>query len=224
MSQTFDPPGSDLVRALRVRLSGLVPKVSTTLLELRNHSSSLRHSIVSHWTSPLSRTVLSLTLAQDPRPTSHGRATSAAFCELDYSKTDRSIKPSNRLKGPSDSFAVVSWSLILAVLSTHISIPYARRFRRPLFELSYPNGNGEYLQGSEDALFVLGWLVLMTAIRATIIEGVYQLVTWLHLMAHKERMRFAEQGFLLVYYGTSFALGMVRKANTLSYCPLLLTI
>lgn len=95
----------------------------------------------------------------------------------------------------------------------HTCVPYARRFTRPLFELSYPNSDGHYLQGSEDALFVLGWLVLMTAIRASIIEGVYQFVTWFRVMSHKARMRFAEQGFLLVYYGTSFSLGMVRKNN-----------
>ena len=58
-------------------------------------------------------------------------------------------------------------------------------------------------------MFVLGWLVLMTAIRATIIEGVYEVVTRLRVMSRKASMRFAEQGFLLIYYSISFPLGMV---------------
>lgn len=92
----------------------------------------------------------------------------------------------------------------------HTFVPSARRYTQLFYELPYYDVNGQYLQGSDDALFVLGWLVMVTAVRATIIEGVYQFVTWLRLMPHKACMRFAEQAFLLVYYGTSFSLGMVR--------------
>lgn len=89
-----------------------------------------------------------------------------------------------------------------------------RRYTRLFYELPYPDGEGQHVQGSDDGLFVLGWLVLMTALRATIIEGVYQFVTWLRIMSHKARMRFAEQAFLLLYYGTSFALGMVCSVHS----------
>ena len=50
----------------------------------------------------------------------------------------------------------------------------------------------------------------MTAIRATLIEGVYQATAWSGIMSKNSCMRFAEQGFLLFYDGTSFTVGMVR--------------
>ena len=99
--------------------------------------------------------------------------------------------------------------MILAVASVHSFIPVVRPYTKPLYRLSYPVGNGQYLQGSADTSFVLGWLVLISAIRATIIEGVYQFVTKYQIIARKTRMRFAEQGFLLLYAGASFSIGMV---------------
>ena len=108
---------------------------------------------------------------------------------------------------------MVSASLILAALSIHTFVPSARRYTQQFYELPYPDIEGQYLQGADDALFVLGWLIMLTAIRATIIESTYQYVIWLRVMSRKECMRFAEQAFLLVYDGTSFSLGMVRSAR-----------
>lgn len=105
---------------------------------------------------------------------------------------------------------MVSASLILVALSIHTVVPSARRYTRQFYELPYPDVEGQYLQGADDALFVFGWLVMITATRAAIIEGTYQYVTWLRVMSHKACMRFAEQAFLVVYDGTSFSLGMVR--------------
>ena len=105
---------------------------------------------------------------------------------------------------------MVSASIVLAALSIHTIVPSARRYTQPFYELPYPDVEGQYVQGADDALFVLGWLVMVTAIRAAIIEGTYQYITWLRVMSRKDCMRFAEQAFLLVYYGTSFSLGMVR--------------
>lgn len=111
-----------------------------------------------------------------------------------------------------DCHTAVSWSLILAVASIHSLIVPARRYTEFFYQLPYSIGEGWYLQGADDALFVLGWLVLMTAIRATVIEGLYQLVTYFHLISKKNGMRFAEQGFLLLYSGTSFTVGMVGSS------------
>ena len=118
--------------------------------------------------------------------------------------------PSRCLPNQSNILSVVSCSLILSVIIIHSLVPSVRSYTRLFYELPYAQGNGQYVQGSEDALFVLGWLVLMTAIRATIIECVYEIVTRLRLMSRKASMRFAEQGFLLIYYVTSFSIGMVR--------------
>ena len=105
---------------------------------------------------------------------------------------------------------MVSWSLILSLAAIHSLVPPVRPYTRLFYELPYAQGNGQYVQGWEDALFVLGWLVLMTAIRATIIECLYEFVTRLRIMSRKASMRFAEQGFLLIYDSTSFSMGMVR--------------
>ena len=105
--------------------------------------------------------------------------------------------------------AAVSWTIILAVASIHSLIPPARPFTQHFIQLPYYVGGGWYLQGADDALFILGWLILMTAIRASTIEGIYQFVTRFRLVSRKQRMRFAEQGFLLLYSGTSFSVGMV---------------
>ena len=92
----------------------------------------------------------------------------------------------------------------------HSLVPLVRPYTTLFYKLPYAQGNGQYVQGSEDALFVLGWLVLMTAIRATVIECLYEFVTRLRVMSRKASMRFAEQGFLLIYDFTSFSMGMVR--------------
>lgn len=92
----------------------------------------------------------------------------------------------------------------------HSLFPIVRPYTTPLYQLPYAQGNGRYVQGSEDALFVLGSLVLMTAIRATIIECLFGFVTRLRVMSRKASMRFAEQGWLLIYYFISFPMGMVR--------------
>ena len=57
----------------------------------------------------------------------------------------------------------------------------------------------------------------MTAIRATIIEGTYEFVNRLHVMPRNASMRFAEQGFLLIYDFTSFSMGMVCTSSSPLY-------
>ncbi|CAF9936337.1 MAG: sphingosine N-acyltransferase lag1 [Alectoria fallacina] len=115
---------------------------------------------------------------------------------------------SNVPKQRIDQVQVISWSLILSVATIHSLVPLVRPYTTLFYELPYAQGNGQYVQGSKDALFVLGWLVLMTAIRATVIECLYEFVTRLRVMSRKASMRFAEQGFLLVYDFTSFSMGM----------------
>lgn len=111
----------------------------------------------------------------------------------------------------------VSWSLILAATSLHSLFPSVRPYTQSLCKLPYPDGEGQYLQGSDDALFVLGWLVLMTALRATMIEGVDYAAAWLGL-SKKDRLRFAEQAYLMFYDGTSFSIGMVCSTRVSLPC------
>jgi very-long-chain ceramide synthase len=106
---------------------------------------------------------------------------------------------------------VVSGSVILTVAAVHLFFPLARPYTKQFFQLSYHEANGVYVQGIDDACFVLGWLVLLTGLRATIIAGVYQFTTQYRLIQGKARVRFAEQSWLLFYSGLSFSLGMVSN-------------
>ncbi|MCJ1400857.1 sphingosine N-acyltransferase lag1 [Xylographa trunciseda] len=103
---------------------------------------------------------------------------------------------------------VVSYSLIIAAASIHALSPSTRPYTELLYRLPYLESNGQYLQGADDAFFVLGWLVMLTALRATVITSVYRIVTRYRLVSGKARVRFAEQSWLLLYYGLSFTLGM----------------
>ncbi|MCJ1384016.1 sphingosine N-acyltransferase lag1 [Xylographa soralifera] len=103
---------------------------------------------------------------------------------------------------------VVSCGLIVAAASIHALSPSARPYTELLYLLPYPETNGQYLQGADDAFFVLGWLVMLTALRAIVIASVHQIVTRYRLVSGKARTRFAEQSWLLFYYGLSFTLGM----------------
>ena len=107
--------------------------------------------------------------------------------------------------------AEASCYLILIVAAVHVLIPPAKRYTRLFYQLPYYEAPGQYLQGADDIFFVLGWLVLLTAMRASIIASVHQIVTRYRLMSGKACVRFSEQGWLFVYYGLSFSMGMVSN-------------
>ena len=112
---------------------------------------------------------------------------------------------------------MVSCALIVAAASIHALSPSTRPYTGLLYQLPYLDTNGQYLQGVDDAFFVLGWLVMLTALRAIVIASVHQTVTRYRLVSGKARTRFAEQSWLLFYYGLSFPLGMVNERYCL--CP-----
>ncbi|KAF2084886.1 longevity assurance proteins LAG1/LAC1 [Saccharata proteae CBS 121410] len=101
-------------------------------------------------------------------------------------------------------------NLILLLALTHICFPRARRRTRRFFELSYYDASsGTYTQGWDDLPFVGLWIVIFTALRATVMD--YVLIPLARLggiQKPKARVRFAEQGWLLIYYCVFFTLGM----------------
>ena len=109
--------------------------------------------------------------------------------------------------------AVVSGTIILAVAAVHVFFPVARPYSKLFYQLPYRQTNGQYVQGIADAIFVSGWLVLLTGLRASIIGGVQQLTARYRLLPSKTRVRFSEQSWLLFYDGLSFSLGMVGKLS-----------
>ncbi|MCJ1354040.1 MAG: sphingosine N-acyltransferase lag1 [Icmadophila ericetorum] len=102
----------------------------------------------------------------------------------------------------------ISGCLILPVIAIHTLFPSARPHTKLLYQLPYYEAPGRYSQGFNDVFFVLGWLVLLTNIRAVIIASLYELIRRFRLVPSKARTRFAEQGWLLFYDGISFSMGM----------------
>ena len=86
----------------------------------------------------------------------------------------------------------------------------ARALTRPFFELSYYNPSTEtYVQGWDDLYFVIGWIVIFTAARAVAIDRLFIPIARQAGLKRKACIRFAEQGWLLLYYGVFWTLGMV---------------
>jgi acyl-CoA-dependent ceramide synthase len=102
-------------------------------------------------------------------------------------------------------------NLLLLLALTHLCFPKARQQTRRFFETSYYNSeSGRYASGWDDAYLVAFWIVLFTAIRASVIDFV--LIPFgrrAGIEKQKDLTRFAEQGWLLVYYILFVPLGMV---------------
>jgi acyl-CoA-dependent ceramide synthase len=104
----------------------------------------------------------------------------------------------------------VASALILGVLSLDTLSPPSRIYTRKFLNLSYPTEtSGVYRQGPDDLYFVLAWVVNFTALRAISIEWVLQPLAESIRVVQKNRLRVAEQGWLVIYYGTFWGLGMV---------------
>jgi len=106
---------------------------------------------------------------------------------------------------------VVLGNLIVAVATIHTLLPFARQYTRLFYTLPYYQGEGRYLQGPDDVFFVSGSLVFLTLARAALIEGISLSIARYGHICRKARTRLAEQSWLLVYDGLSFAGGMVWR-------------
>ncbi|KAI9696373.1 MAG: sphingosine N-acyltransferase lag1 [Candelina mexicana] len=101
-------------------------------------------------------------------------------------------------------------NLLLLLGLTHLCFPRARRQTRKFFELSYYNSDsGGYAIGWDDLFMVLYWIVVFTGMRAAVIDYVLMpLAQWGGVEKKKNRIRFAEQAWLLLYYVPFWTLGM----------------
>lgn len=88
--------------------------------------------------------------------------------------------------------------------------PQTRIHTRKFLLLSYPSSAPQlYTQGIDDIYFVLAWVVNFTAIRAFAIERILRPIAGPLGVDAKSALRFAEQGWLVLYYGYFWTLGMV---------------
>ncbi|KAL0258251.1 Sphingosine N-acyltransferase lag1 [Diplodia seriata] len=110
----------------------------------------------------------------------------------------------------------ISVNLLLLLALTHACFPRARTTTRKFFELSYYDAaTGKYTHGWDDFPFVFFGIVVFTALRAATMDFVLKPLARLGgIQKKKATVRFAEQGWLLVYCSISWTLGMYINYNS----------
>jgi acyl-CoA-dependent ceramide synthase len=105
-------------------------------------------------------------------------------------------------------------AVIVGMAVVHVLSPRLRRHTRKFFSLSYATSTTSgtvYTQGVDDLYFVVAWIVYFTALRAMTIEWLLQPLARILGIVPKSQLRFAEQGWIFLYYSTVWVLGMVRS-------------
>ena len=107
--------------------------------------------------------------------------------------------------------AGISLTIMAMLLACHNLYPSLRPYTTPFFQLSYYQpSQGVYVQGWNDIYFVISSAIAFTAIRAIALDWVLQPLARKAGLKRKASVRFAEQGWLWLYYGFFWTFGMVR--------------
>ncbi|KAH8596266.1 putative longevity-assurance protein [Bisporella sp. PMI_857] len=81
--------------------------------------------------------------------------------------------------------------------------------------LSYARpATSSYQQGIDDIYYVFAWVVNFTALRAITIEWILRPISGYLGVSERNRLRFAEQGWLVAYYGIFWTIGMFLWINS----------
>jgi acyl-CoA-dependent ceramide synthase len=106
-------------------------------------------------------------------------------------------------------------NLIALLVLTHIFFPRARSRTSKFLQMSYYNpATNKYGCGTDDLPFVVLWTILFTGMRVVVMEYLLDPLARLGgIKSRKGLNRFKEQGWLIVYYTSSWSLGMVRANN-----------
>ncbi|KAK2753929.1 sphingosine N-acyltransferase lag1 [Arachnomyces sp. PD_36] len=101
------------------------------------------------------------------------------------------------------------------LLAVHNVYPSLRPYTAGFFQLSHYNPEtGTYVQGWRDIYFAIGSIIGFTAARAITIDWIFQPIARAGGLKRKASLRFAEQGWLVVYYGGYWSFGMYLWANS----------
>ena len=109
----------------------------------------------------------------------------------------------------------ITMNLIALLVLTHIFFPRARSRTSKFLQMSYYNpATHKYGCGTDDLPFVVLWTVIFTGMRVVVMEYLLDPLARLGgIKSRKGLNRFKEQGWLIVYYTSSWSLGMVRADN-----------
>lgn len=105
-------------------------------------------------------------------------------------------------------------NLLSLLVLAHLCFPRSRKQTRKFFSLSYYNASsGHYTLGWDDIFMVFYWIIIFTGMRAVVMD--YLLVPLAQragIGKKKEMVRFAEQGWIFIYDGAFWSLGMVSSS------------
>ncbi|KHO00581.1 TRAM1-like protein & fumonisin [Metarhizium album ARSEF 1941] len=109
-----------------------------------------------------------------------------------------------------------SFNLVALLFLTHACIPAARQYTSKFFTLSYRNGKtGKYAAGYDDFYFMTFVIVILTGLRAFCMGYILApLASRWGVLGKKNATRFAEQGWMLMYYNAFWPTGMYLYYNS----------
>ncbi|KAL8694129.1 MAG: hypothetical protein Q9218_001182 [Villophora microphyllina] len=115
-----------------------------------------------------------------------------------------------------DNVLGLAANLLTLLAMTHVSFPRARHHTRKFFSLSYYNPTTDhYALGWDDSFFVGFWIVVITGLRAAVMDYLLApLAQLVGLTKKKEKTRFAEQAWVLIYDSVFWSLGMYIMYNS----------
>lgn len=103
----------------------------------------------------------------------------------------------------------ISVTILAMIFAVHNLYPSLRPYTAPFFQLShYQPSEGLYVQGWDDIYYVIGSAIGFTAVRAVAIDWIFRPIARYGGLKRKPSIRFAEQAWLLVYYGFFWSFGM----------------
>ncbi|KAL9128444.1 MAG: hypothetical protein Q9217_002877 [Psora testacea] len=136
---------------------------------------------------------------------------------------DQSTKRARRKRAPKNDSLIalicqwtvehqvgLSVNLLLLHALAHICFPRARPSTRKFYQLSYHNPRtGKYAVGWDDFYMVIYSIIMLTGLRAATLDYVLvSLAQILGVTKKKEKARFAEQAWVLIYDSVFWSLGM----------------
>ncbi|PGH27087.1 hypothetical protein AJ80_01274 [Polytolypa hystricis UAMH7299] len=109
----------------------------------------------------------------------------------------------------------ISLTILITLFAVHNLYPSLRPYTTPFLELPYYQPEkGVYFQGYDDVYFVMTSVVAFTAVRAITMDWIFQPIAHQWGLNRKGCIRFAEQGWQLVYYGGFWSYGMYLWYNS----------
>lgn len=109
----------------------------------------------------------------------------------------------------------VSGLILLLLYSTHAFVPSMRWLTDKMVHLQYQRGPNAYGIGIDDAYFVVNVMITLTFFRSFVMQLILNPMAeeWFHIRSKKAKVRFAEQGWCLIYYSFLFIYGLVLYWN-----------